>query len=153
MSDFTDMVGDMAEQALYDSLLYDYIDDDAQEAMRRAEKQGKEYRGDPSEFIDDGERFIDNDDVDSTSRAAVMRAYRDRDYWGDVEELLEDALDDDVRFTPEDIIELSWDIHDRNLLKRLIASSSDFTYMQRCRLAPHWGGANYDPDLFDGEDE
>ena len=27
MSDFTDMVGDMAEQALYDSLLYDYIDD------------------------------------------------------------------------------------------------------------------------------
>ena len=55
----------------------------------------------------DRESVYDFEDVDMTSRWAVMRAVRNDDY-DDIDCLVEEALDNGVRFKPEDIIELSY---------------------------------------------
>ena len=96
----------------------------------------------------------DDEDVDTTSRKAVMRAVNDNGYDGDIECLVEEALDNGVRFKPEDVIEISYLIWDQDLLVRLI-STSDPRFLQEDadELASRWGPVEleYHEEAFDEE--
>ena len=96
----------------------------------------------------------DDEGVDTTSRKAVMRAVSDDSYDGDIECLVEEALDNGVRFKPEDVIEISYLIWDQDLLVRLI-STSDPRFLQEDadELASHWGPVEleYHEEAFDEE--
>ena len=68
-----------------------------------------------------------------------MRAYRDDLADIELESLLEEALDNGVRFKPKNIIELSYDILDQELLVRLISTSKPrFLQKHADELAPFW---------------
>ena len=100
------------------------------------------------------ESSYDYEDVDSTSRKAVMRAARDEDFDGDVECLVEEALDNGVRFRPDDVIELSYLIWDQDLLVRLISTSKPrFLQEHADELSPQWGSVEleYHEEAFDEE--
>lgn len=134
----------------------------ADEMMRESEKAEREASGSPWDSDDDDddddddydlysideedawesgrESVYDYDDVDTTSRASVMKAIRGDDYDGDIEILVEEALDNGVRFKPEDIIEISYPIWDQELLVRLISTSKPrFLQEHADELALHWG--------------
>ncbi|MBQ2681414.1 MAG: hypothetical protein IJF97_05700 [Eggerthellaceae bacterium] len=100
------------------------------------------------------ESIYDYEDVDATSRKAVMKAALDADYLGDIECLVEEALDNGVRFNPQDIIDLSYEIWDQDLLVRLI-STSDPRFLQEDAddLSPRWGPVEleYHEEAFDEE--
>ena len=100
------------------------------------------------------ESIYDYEDVDTTSRKSVMKAVNDEDYDGDVECLVEEALDNGVRFRPDDIVEISYLIWDQDLLVRLISTSSPrFLQEDADELASHWGPVEleYHEDAFDEE--
>ena len=100
------------------------------------------------------ESIYDYEDVDTTSRKAVMKAVSDEDYDGDVECLVEEALDNGVRFRPDDIVEISYLIWDQDLLVRLISTSKpSFLQEDADDLASHWGPVEleYHEDAFDEE--
>ena len=100
------------------------------------------------------ESIYDYEDVDTASRKAVMKAVNDEDYDGDVECLVEEALDNGVRFRPDDIVEISYLIWDQDLLVRLISTSMPrFLQEDADELASHWGPVEleYHEDAFDEE--
>ena len=100
------------------------------------------------------ESIYDYEDVDTTSRKAVMKAVNDDDYDGDIECLVEEALDNGVRFRPDDIVEISYVIWDQDLLVRLISTSKpSFLQEDADDLASHWGPVEleYHEDAFDEE--
>ena len=100
------------------------------------------------------ESIYDYEDVDTTSRKSVMKAVNDEDYDGDVECLVEEALDNGVRFRPDDIVEISYLIWDQDLLVRLISTSSPrFLQEDADELASHWGPVEleYHEDAFNEE--
>ena len=100
------------------------------------------------------ESIYDYEDVDTTSRKSVMKAVNDEDYDGDVECLVEEALDNGVRFRPDDIVEISYLIWDQDLLVRLISTSMPrFLQEDADELASHWGPVEleYHEDAFDEE--
>ncbi len=126
----------------------------ADEMMRAEEEAEREARR--SRWDDDGgdscnsknQRSIsflasgyddEDDSVDTSSRSAVMRAVMEGDSFGDTECLVAEALDHGVRFRPEDIIDLSREIFDKDLFGRLISTSSPrFQQEDADDLAPHW---------------
>lgn len=141
----------------------------ADEMMRSSEEAEREASKSPWDEDDEDDRDLyssrkhekpgrksiyDYEDVDSTSRKAVMRAVRGDDYDGDIECLVEEALDNGVRFKPEDIIDISYEIWDQDLLVRLI-STSDPRFLQEDAddLSPHWGPVEleYHEEAFDEE--
>ena len=100
------------------------------------------------------ESIYDYEDVDTTSRKAVMKAINDDDYDGDIECLVDEALDNGVRFRPDDIVEISYLIWDQDLLVRLISTSKPrFLQEDAEELASHWGPVEleYHEDAFDEE--
>ena len=100
------------------------------------------------------ESIYDYEDVDTTSRKAVMKAINDDDYDGDIECLVDEALDNGVRFRPDDIVEISYVIWDQDLLVRLISTSKPrFLQEDADELASHWGlvELEYHEDAFDEE--
>jgi len=95
--------------------------------------------------------------MEPEERAAALRSLKkmiDEDYDGDVECLVEEALDNGVRFRPDDIVEISYLIWDQDLLVRLISTSKPrFLQEDADDLASHWGPVEleYHEDAFDEE--
>jgi len=95
--------------------------------------------------------------MEPEERAAALRSLKkmiDEDYDGDVECLVEEALDNGVRFRPDDIVEISYLIWDQDLLVRLISTSKPrFLQEDADELASHWGPVEleYHEDAFDEE--
>ena len=141
----------------------------ATEAMRASEDAEREAGDSPWDDDDDDfdlygsgnrekeparESAFDYEDVDTTSRKAVMRAVKDDDYLGDIESLVEEALDNDVRFRPQDVIDLSYEIWDQDLLVRLISTSKPrFLQEHADELSSRWGAVEleYHEEAFDEE--
>ena len=141
----------------------------ATEAMRASEKAEREAR--ESSWDDEGDDYdtygsrrsegkaefesaYDYEDVDTTSRRSVMDAIKHEDDEGDVECLVEEALDNGVRFKPEDVIEISYLIWDQELLVRLISTSKPrFLQEHADELASRWGPVEleYHEEAFDYE--
>ena len=112
---------------------------------READDDSDEF-DDPFDDDDYGEGYIDNNDVDTSSRSAIMRAIGSDDYFGDVENLLDEALGNGVRFRPDDIIELLDDrsIHDEDLLRQLVNTSKpECSYLERSQIEMRFGGPDY----------
>jgi len=95
--------------------------------------------------------------MEPEERAAALRSLKkmiDEDYDGDVECLVEEALDNGVRFRPDDIVEISYLIWDQDLLVRLISTSKPrFLQEDADELASHWGPVEleYHEDASDEE--
>ena len=141
----------------------------ATEAMRASEKAEREAR--ESSWDDEGDDYdtyssrrseekaefesaYDYEDVDTTSRRSVMDAIKHEDDDGDVECLVEEALDNGVRFKPEDVIEISYLIWDQELLVRLISTSKPrFLQEHADELSSRWGPVEleYHEEAFDYE--
>lgn len=100
------------------------------------------------------EDAYDYEDVNTSSRKSVMRAIDSGDYDGDIEDLVDEALGNGVRFKPEDIIDLSYLIWDQELLVELISTSKPrFLQEHADELSPRWGPVEleYHEDAFDEE--
>ena len=142
----------------------------ADEMMRESEKAEREASDSPWDDVDADdydlygskksnrdaarESFYDFEDVDTTSRNSVMKAIKSDDYDGDIEILVEEALDNGVRFKPNNIIRISYLIWDQELLVRLISTSKPrFLQEHADELAPHWGPVEleYHHEAFDEE--
>lgn len=95
--------------------------------------------------------------VDTTSRASVMRAVEDdfrNDADDDIERFVKEALDNGIRFTPDDIIDISYHVWDKNLLVRLISTSKPrFLQEHADMLSFRWGTVEleYHVEAFDHE--
>ena len=110
-------------------------------------------RGNEEEEVE-RDSVYDYEEVDTTSRKSVMKAINDDDYDGDIESLVEEALDNGVRFKPKNIIELSYLIWDQDLLVRLISTSKPrFLQEHADELSSRWGPVEleYHVDAFDEE--
>ena len=122
------------------------------------------YDDDPLDlFEDDDEDYdiydedfddLDENEIDTSSRSAIMRAFNGGTYFEDLDYLVEEATNRGVRFTPEDIIDLSYELWDQDLLVQLIAHSKPrFLQEHADELAPRWGSVQleYQEEEFDEE--
>ena len=140
----------------------------ASEAMRvseEAERETSESPWDDDDNFDlygsrnyeknaESDSVYDYEEVDTTSRKSVMKAIKDDEYDGDIECLVEEALDKGVRFKPKNIIKISCLIWDQELLVRLISTSKPrFLQEHADELSPRWGTVEleYHEDAFDEE--
>ena len=139
------------------------------EESKKAEREANESSWDDDDSDDDDYDYPDSEDgygesaygsmfnhegIDTTSRKAIMKAVSNGDYPDDVEFLIEEALDNNVRFKPEDIIDLSYEIWSEELLARLIATSKPrFLQEHADELSGRWGGVEleYHEEAFDEE--
>lgn len=107
---------------------------------------------DDLDYDDDDDAWDDDDDLDELdddesyvpnlrNAEEITEAVNYGDYWGDVDRLIEKAVNKGTRFTPDQVILLSEDLTDQGLLARLIATSSPaFTDYDASRIDPKWGG-------------
>ena len=158
--------GEVAAASAFGALYADEMMRASEEAERDARRTSRDDESlndeDASDSYDNGDRdeersyydFLDDDDVDTTSRRAVMRAAMSDSYLDDIECLVENALNNGVRFKPQDVIDLSYEIYDEDLLVRLISTSKPrFLQEDADELSPHWGTVEleYHEEAFDEE--
>lgn len=123
------------------------------------------YNDDPLDlFEDDDEDYdiydedfddLEEKEIDTSSRSATMRAFNGGTYFEELDYLVEEATNRGVRFTPEDIIDLSYELWDQDLLVQLIAHSKPrFLQEHADELAPRWGSVQleYQEEAFEEDD-
>lgn len=125
-------------------------DDDPLDLFEDDDNEDYDIYDDDYNDVDD----VDEDEVDISSRSAIMRAFNGGTYFEDLDYLVEEATNRGVRFTPEDIIDLSYELWDQDLLAQLIAHSKPrFLQEHADELAPRWGSVQleYREEAFEEE--